>query len=267
MVAALGADPHVLGLVALGTTAEAALRDRWSDHDFWIITTPGSQSRYLDTFSWLPRADDILITVRHGPSYRTVLYGDRHKVEYAVFDPEGAARGKIERFRVLIDRGGIGSLAESIRAETSKERNSALAKPDMLENLCLLLWSAYERWARGEHLSAQRYIQFAVDLFLDLLIAHGGLSGSQVADGLEARRRLERIRPELGQQLRPMAALSPAEAGVALIDLAERELRPRAPGLVWERVSVVKGWLREAAEAAPEGSPPGAQSGGVSSRT
>ena len=95
LISTLEADPLVIGLIALGSTADAAYRDRWSDHDFWIITSPGSQSQYLDTFSWLPRADNILITVRHGFSYRTVLYGNKHKVEYAVFDPQEAVRGKI----------------------------------------------------------------------------------------------------------------------------------------------------------------------------
>src|ERR1044071_176593 len=115
LTATLEADSRVLGLVALGSTADAYARDLWADHDFWVVTSPGSQSRYLDTFSWLPRAGDILITVRHGSSGRAVLYADGRKAEYIVFDPEEAAGGKIERFRVLIDRADIGSLAESIR--------------------------------------------------------------------------------------------------------------------------------------------------------
>lgn len=250
LVVTLEADPLVFGLIALGSTADAACRDRWSDHDFWIITSPGSQPRYLETFSWLPRADNILITVRHGTSYRTVLYENKHKVEYAVFDPREAVRGKIERFQVLIDRRGIGRLAESIQLETCKERGSALARPDMLENLCLLLWTAYERWERGEHLSSQRYVQFSVDALLDLLIAHDGLNKSRVADRLDARRRLEHREPELGRELRRIAALNPADAGVALIDLAERELKARAPDLAWSRVLVVKKWLQEASGAA-----------------
>jgi hypothetical protein len=245
LVSRLEADPHVWGLIALGTTADAAFRDQWSDHDFWIITSHGYQSSYLDTFSWLPQAGDILVTVRHGISYRTVLYKNKHKVEYAVFDPEEAVRGKIERFQVLIDRQGISSLAESIQLETSKERNSALARPDMLENLCLLLWTAYERWERGEHLSSQRYIQFSVDVFLDLLLAHDGLNTLRLADKLDARRRLEQIKPELGQELKRIGALSPAEAGVALIDLAEKEVRGKAPELAWNRVSVVRKWLQD----------------------
>jgi hypothetical protein len=247
LTSTLDADPLVLGLVALGSTADAALRDRWSDHDFWIITSPGSQSRYLDTFSWLPRADDIFITVMHGPSRRSVLYRDRHIAEYAVFDPEEAVSGKIERFRMLIDRRDICNLAESIRLETQEERTFALARPDMLENLCMLLWTAYERWERGERLSARRYLQFSIDVFLDLRVAHNGLNRTPLMDELDARRRLEQMEPELGRELGRIGLLAPAEAGVALIDLAHKELALRAPGLAWEKVSVVRKWLQEAA--------------------
>lgn len=250
LTSTLEADPLVLGLIALGSTADAASRDRWSDHDFWIITSPGNQSRYLDTFSWLPRADDILFTVRHGISYRAVLYGSRHRAEYAVFAPEEAVRGKVERFRVLIDRRDVGSLAESVRLRTHKERASTLAKPDMLENLCLLLWAACEKWERGERLSAQRYIQFSLDAFLDLLLARNCLSKSHAADGLDARRRLEQIEPALGRELGRISMLAPAGAGVALIDLAQKELAARAPELAWGKVSTVRRWLQEAAETA-----------------
>jgi hypothetical protein len=249
LVSTLEADPSVLGFIALGSTADDSFRDRWSDHDFWVITSHGAQSRYLDTFSWLPRADDILLAVRHGPSRRTVLYSDTHKAEYAVFDPEEAVSGKIERFRVLIDRGDVRELAESIRLQTHEERASALARPDMLENLCVLLCAACERWERGERLSAQRYIQFSVDAFLDLLVAHKGPGTSHAADVLDARRRLEQMEPELGRELGLIGSMAPAEAGVALIGLARRELRPRAPGLAWEQVSVVEKWLRAAGEA------------------
>ena len=247
LTSALEADPQVLGLIALGSTADAAYRDRWSDHDFWVITAPGSQARYLDTVSWLPRAADILMTVRHRPSGRDALYGNGHKVEFAVFDPTEAVNGKIERFRVLIDRGDIGGLAEAIRLRTREEREGVLARPDKLENLCMLLWTACERWERGERLAAQRYIQFSIDRLLDLLVAHGGLKSPHAADSLDARRRLEQTEPELGRELGRMVSLAPAEAGVALIELAQKRLKAVAPGLAWDKVLVVRKWLEEAA--------------------
>ena len=251
LTSTLEADPQVLGLIALGSTADAAYRDRWSDHDFWVITAPGSQARYLDTVSWLPRADDILMIVNHLPSGRDALYGDGHKVEYAVFDPKEAVGGKIERFRVLIDRGRIGDLAEAIRLQTQEERNAALARPDKLENLCMLLWTACERWERGERLAAQRYIQFSIDRLLDLLVAHGGLKRPHAADALDARRRLEQTEPELGRELGQVVSLAPAEAGVALIDLAQNRLKAGAPGLAWDKALVVRKWLEEAGRETP----------------
>ena len=44
----------VIGLVTLGSTADALLRDQWSDHGFWVITKSGAKARVLDDLSWLP---------------------------------------------------------------------------------------------------------------------------------------------------------------------------------------------------------------------
>jgi hypothetical protein len=139
LISTLEADPRVWGLIALGSTADATSHDEWSDHDFWMITSPGVQSHYLDTYVWLPLAPNILMTVRHGVSYRTVLYRNQHKVEYAVLDPKETVGGKIDRFQVLIDHHDIGTLAESIKIQTHQERISGLVKSDLLEHLCLLL--------------------------------------------------------------------------------------------------------------------------------
>lgn len=243
LVSILKADPNVLGLITLGSTADATYRDRWSDHDFWIITTSGAQRKYLDSFDWLPDANQILITVRHGASYRTVLFQTRHKVEYAVFDREEAARGKIERFEVLIDRQEIRSLAESIMLQTSRDRNEALTKPGRLENLCLLLWTAYEKHERGEILSEQRYLQFSIDQLLDLFLVYGQIDQSQLADKLDPRRRLEQVAPALARQLRRIVEVGGPKAGLGLIQLAEHELRSKAPNLAWDRALVIKQWL------------------------
>lgn len=250
LISRLQADPFVLGLIALGSTADSTLRDQWSDHDFWIITSSGFQANYLDTFSWLPKADAILFTIRHGKSYRGILYENTHKVEYAVFDPTEAIGGKIERFDVLIDRQSIGSLAESIQRETLKQRELVLSRPDKLENLCWLLWTACEKSQRREHLSSQRYVQFAIDVFLDLLLIHHSLNKSEMVDKLDPRRRLEKLNPELGKELRHIVTLDPAEAVVALLYLIEKELKTRAPELVWDKVLVVRKWLQDAGEEA-----------------
>jgi len=74
----------VIGLVTLGSTADANFRDEWSDHDFWVITKAGAQDALLNDLSWLPDADNIALMVCHGKHRRTVMYHNRHKAEFGV---------------------------------------------------------------------------------------------------------------------------------------------------------------------------------------
>ena len=240
----LAADPRVLGLLALGSTADASCRDRWSDHDFWVITEAGAQEPYLNGTAWLPRPEAILLRVRHGRSYRTVLYRDGHQVEFAVFEPSEALQGKMERFAILMDRGGVRALAESVCERTRRERQTALAWPDQFANFCALLVTACARFQRGEFLSARRYIDcFAVDNLLNLVLAHEGLAPEE-SDRLDPRRRLEQLRPTLaGELLRGLAQPVP-QAALALLQLAEREVAARAPQLPWAEAMQVRAWLQ-----------------------
>lgn len=55
LVAALGADPDVLGLVLLGSSSGLPpVPDAYSDHDFFVVTRAGAQERFRTTFAWLP---------------------------------------------------------------------------------------------------------------------------------------------------------------------------------------------------------------------
>jgi hypothetical protein len=251
----LAADPRVLGLLALGSTADASCRDRWSDHDFWVITEAGAQEPYLNGTTWLPRPEAILLRVRHGKSYRTVLYRDCHQIEFAVFEPSEALQGKIERFAILMDRGGMRALAESVCERTRRERQTALAWPDQFASFCTLLVTACARFQRGEFLSARRYIDcFAVDNLLNLVLALEG-HAAQASDRLDPRRRLEQLRPTLAGELsRGMAQPAP-RAALALLGLAEREMAARAPGVHLDEATQVREWLQACVAGMTSGTP------------
>jgi hypothetical protein len=240
----LAADPRVLGLLALGSTADVSCRDRWSDHDFWVITEAGAQEPYLNGTAWLPRPDDILMRIRHGKSYRTVLYRDGHQVEFAVFVASEAQQGKLERFAILMDRGGVRALAESVCERTRREHQTSLAWPDQFPNLCALLVTACARFQRGEFLSARRYIDcFAVDNLLNLVLAHEGLAPG-ARDRLDPRRRLEQLWPRLAGELLRCLAQPVPQAALALLQLAEREVAARAPELPRDGARQVHAWLQ-----------------------
>lgn len=239
--ASLESARDVLGLVTLGSTADSTLRDEWSDHDFWVITEPGAQGKFVNDLSWLPDYGDIAIVVCHGKHNRTVLYRNRHQVEFAVFDVDEARMGKIERYRILIDRGHIRELIESVHQNTLEE---AQIKPDALENLCATVWSACERHYRGELLSARQYIDgFAVNKLLNLI--SGSEPDDERRDPLDPRRRVELRSPALAAEVMSIRDLSVPNAALRILEIAEHELKQKAPNLAWEKVGMVQAWIRE----------------------
>lgn len=239
--------PFVLGLVTLGSTADQSLRDEWSDHDCWVITEPGAQNSFLNDLSWLPEHEQIALVVRHGKHHRAVLYHNRHKVEFAVFDFNEATAGKVERFQVLIDRGGVAEFIESIHQESLK---STRTKPEALENLCVLVWSACERYRRGELLSARQYIDgFAVNELLKLISDYE--KRTTVRDELDPRRRIEQRSPALANDLLSVSGQSIPSAALHLLEIAERDLKPHAATLPWDKVAMVRLWILELIQTTP----------------
>jgi hypothetical protein len=238
------ADPKVLGLILVGSTAEPETRDEWSDHDFWIITFPGAQGKYLHSPEWLPFSESILLSALHGENVRSVLYLNHHMVEYAVFDQEQVKEAKLNRYKVTFDRARIESIAKKINEDTLSLRANELMRFDKLSNLCLLIWTAYQRSKRGELLSAYEYIHYAIDEFLDLLVGAKLVGGDPAYDALNPRRRLERYKPDLGVELSHIVREKPEIGGRELLDLTIRTLKTESPELNWEDVMAVRDWLR-----------------------
>lgn len=228
----------MIGLVTLGSTADPAFRDEWSDHDFWVITQPGAQDSLVEDLSWLPDYENILLEVSHKPHGRTILFRNRHKVEFAALDVSELNSGRIERYRILIDRDGVAELIGKIHLETHRQ---AKLRPEALENLCVLVWSAYELHARGEILHARQYLNgFAINQLLNILQSE---SVDDRKDALDPRRRLEMRAPELAAELLALYGKPIPDAALQLLEIVERELKPEVPALAWDNVAIVRSWI------------------------
>src|SRR2546430_14891643 len=122
----LATDERVLGLVALGSMSGEPPPDQWSDHDFFVISRPGEQERMRTELSWLPDGEEIVLAYRETAHGVKVLYRDAHLIEFAVFDPEEMSVARINRFRVLLDRGGV---AERMRALPERTAGGLPGRP------------------------------------------------------------------------------------------------------------------------------------------
>jgi hypothetical protein len=93
-VQALAAFDNVVGVVALGSTADPRIRDFWSDHDFAVVLRDGDPSQFLDDIAKTTRdADDEGLG-----GYTYELCDRSNVVRIRVRDRGIAADDQIERF-------------------------------------------------------------------------------------------------------------------------------------------------------------------------
>lgn len=222
----LEADPRVLGLVALGSMAQQDYQpDRWSDHDFFVIVEFEPEA-FRSNFTWLPEPERIALAFRETAHGVKVVYEGGHLLEFAVFDQQELNLARVNRYRVLLDRGGIEEALEQIARETRQQIQRNRDGDELLfgQFLTNLLVGA-GRHARGERISGRVFIKnYALRHLLVLLERHLSSPRQAVLDNLDPFRRFEVAFPELGRELNRILDLPTLQAAVELLGLAQREL-------------------------------------------
>jgi hypothetical protein len=236
-------DGRVLALVALGSTAAPGRRDAYSDHDFWVVVSPGARASFLEDTSWLPDTENVVSAIRTGERYLVALYDSGHTMEVGVFEPDELTEGKLGAYRLLFDRHGI----EERLAEIAARSAGRPPTPDDRSECELLftsLLTGAARAARGEHLSAHKYIRFfALDFVLGLLVRNKPLARSELIDPLDAWRRFDDLDPAVAAELHAILQLPVIEAAMRLLDLTECELRAVLPDYPTRAAEVVRSAL------------------------
>jgi hypothetical protein len=227
LTARLATDPRVVGLVALGSmSGEGTAPDAFSDHDFFVITVPGAQEGFRTGLAWLARGESALLVHRETEHGLKVVLPDGHLLELAVFDLVELRVARANRYRVLLDRGGVAEGMAEVAAKPAEARDDRWLCGQLLGNLLV----GGGRAARGELLSARLFVAgHAAGHLLRLLGRHVPPEAEVALDDLDPFRRFELALPLLGAELNTALAGHPLPAALALIDLAERELAPRLP--------------------------------------
>jgi hypothetical protein len=237
----LAADERVLGLVALGSMSGEPPPDRWSDHDFFVISRPGEQERMRTDLSWLPDREQIVLAYRETAHGVKVLRSDAHLVELAVFDSEEMSVARVNRFRVLLDRGGIEERMRALRERTARDVSDRRPDPRWSSGqmLTALLVGA-GRYRRGELLAGRALVQTAANHLAQLLASAVPSGNLGALDTLDPLRRFEQVYPRLGRELDEALGRPPMEAALHLLRIALRELPQRIAGFSAEAARAVE---------------------------
>lgn len=241
-------NEQVQGLIALGSmAAQDYLPDQWSDHDFFLIVTTGSQAHFHNDLSWLPDAANIALQIRETSHGNKVIYQNGHLLEYAIFDAAELNLARINRYRVLVDKTNIAERCAQLQTDSSQWRQQAIADDDSIFGQFLInLHVGFGRYHRGEQLTAHQFVKmYALTHLLTLLYKHLPAANKGILDNLDAARRFEKVFPALGQQLNK-AMLQPVPiAALRLLDIAAQQLPSYLPNYPETAVAVVRRYLQQ----------------------
>jgi hypothetical protein len=154
-----------------------------------------------------------------------------------VFDlGELVAFGGVNRFRVLLDRGGVEAAVLEAAARPSQQKDD-LHCFGMVVSAALV---AGGRGRRGEVMSAAFLVTWGMTYLARLIARHVPAENASILDNFDALRRFELAYPDLGAELARICELPPSEGGPALLDVMERELRHVLPELPWPALDAVR---------------------------
>lgn len=191
----------VLLLLGVGSVGiETDRMDEYSDLDFFVIVKDGQKTRYIDHLDWLEEVHPLAYSFKNTDVGYKILFEDGIYGEYAVFEerdledapyPEGRIVWKDTSYLNI-------EIAKSSIPIPSLKRNS-LDFP--LNEALTNLYVGLGRYARGEHLSAMRFIQgYAVDRILSVMhLLEEEVECYPDPFGLE--RRVEQRYPRLAERL------------------------------------------------------------------
>lgn len=157
----------LLGVGSVGVETERL--DEYSDLDFFVIVKPGEKNRYIDRLDWLEDVHPLAYSFKNSDVGCKVLFEDGIFGEYAVFEECELANATYTEGRVIW--------------KDPMYVNTAIAKPSNpipslkvdsldfpLNEALTNLYVGLGRYARGERLSATRFVQgYAVDRILSVL--------------------------------------------------------------------------------------------------
>jgi lincosamide nucleotidyltransferase len=225
LLASLEADRRVVGLVALGSMADRDYEpDEWSDHDFFVVTRPGEQEALRGNLSWLPRSDEIALAFRETDHGLKVLYADGHLLEFAVFDLDELRLAPVNRYRVLLDGGGVGGRMDEVagtRVGSPPREDERFHFGQLLTHVLI----GVGRHRRGEAMSGAFFVKGLAVRDLIVLVERVVQSErSSLLDDLDPLRRFDLVYPGIAVELEALLLMETVKAADGLLELARREL-------------------------------------------
>lgn len=234
----------VTGLAFVGSAAETARADEWSDHDFFVFATDGNAQALRQNLTWLPDFDDIALSVRETEHGLKVVYLNGHVLEFAIFEDDWEISG-VNSYEVTLDKTHIeqrmsDAQVRSIPKSIDVERELSLFLAHLLIGT--------GRFRRGELLSARQFINsFCLSSLVQLtcaLIPAASDSGNS-SDNQNPFRRFDVRYPNLSHELEEIQRMDLERGPQAMLEFVIQNFAGHLTATRQLQISVIKnrlGW-------------------------
>lgn len=220
----LAADPRVVGLVGMGSTAERWRVDEWSDHDLAIIVTAGDEEAFRRGRAWLPDAERLVIDVVEWHGGAKLVFDDARVIELGVATTDSIRTWAVHHYDVLLDRGGVAEAVADAVAHSAYTRDGELREQLQLVVATVRLGAG--KALRGEVLAGGEMLRH--DALGHLLSAAAICSPpDDRSDLLDPRRRVELTHPQLAAALAEAVRQPERELALRLLALMEEHFGDR----------------------------------------
>jgi lincosamide nucleotidyltransferase B/F len=222
----------LLGLGSVGIEVDRL--DEYSDLDFFVIVKKGLKKRFLDQLDWLEETHPLAYYFKNTSDGYKILFEDGIYGEYAVFEDWEFERISYIPGRIVWKVASFtftGIVCEKEKIPSPKRDSLDHPLNEALTNLYVGLC----RYARGEKLSAMRFVQsYAIDSIISIL----HLVEQEVEffpDPFGNERRLEKRFPSFAKRLGDMMQgyHRIPESTIAILNFLE-EVFPTNPRLCRE---------------------------------
>lgn len=157
----------LLGLGSVGVELDRL--DEYSDLDFFVIVKPDYKARFIEKLDWLERVHPLAYSFKNTKDGHKVLFEDGIYGEFAVFEEKEMEHISYTPGRIVWNHPSFENTG--VATPVFQNVNPPQGSIDYGHNEALTnLYVGLSRYARGEKLSAMKFIQsHAIDSVLSVL--------------------------------------------------------------------------------------------------
>jgi len=198
--------------------------DKFSDHDFFVITKSGAQSDFKNNFDWLPDYDNIIYHFQESEYAVKVLYKYGHIAEFVIVDMEELKDVPINNYRILMDKAGLEEQIHNLVEKTDQKSELMISDERLVGQIIFDLKIGIDRFLRGEKLSAFKKIKcLCIENLLILIQKNIKTNQKDTSDNLDPFRRVELQYPAFGQKINDVLGSSLYEISLTILFFLKNE--------------------------------------------